>query len=55
MRIGSLAPALALVFALTVPLLTASAADKQAHCVGSDTCQECHWEQYNLWQASGHP
>ncbi len=32
----------------------AGAMDQDAY-VGSDTCAECHLEQYNLWHASGHP
>lgn len=27
----------------------------QADYVGSDKCFECHADQYNDWQASGHP
>jgi len=30
-------------------------AAKAASYVGSDQCFRCHMEQYNFWQASGHP
>ncbi len=47
-RIGLMA---VLVLALSALALPATAADY----VGSDQCFECHKEQFNDWQASGHP
>ncbi len=38
---------------VTVPLL--GHAEKMEGYVGSGKCQECHMDQFNKWQASGHP
>lgn len=46
--------AVLLVTCLTV-LVVFGAPAPAAEYVGSDKCFTCHAEQYNLWQASGHP
>jgi hypothetical protein len=38
-----------------VGILALSIVPAAADYVGSDKCFECHQEQYNYWQASGHP
>ena len=37
-----------------MPFLVISSVDA-AYYVGSDQCLGCHAEQFNNWQASGHP
>ena len=38
-----------------VGILAFSIVPAAADYIGSDKCFECHQEQYNYWQASGHP
>lgn len=42
-------------FLISILLLQQTALADEKWFVGSEKCQECHWEQFNDWQSSGHP